>query len=143
MPSLHERRYDRSSAAERKRTSCLTLFLSAPSSPPSSPERPPAMAPGEGEKGQLVAWGAAAARLQGCQPGTAAWRGAPSKTTNFMSLIGHFLFVLILSLALEVHRPDRGRQRAGTLETRYPVLSVPRLCSRALGRGLRSNAPGH
>lgn len=71
----------------------------------------------EGVKGQLAAW-RADARLRGCQPGTAAWRWAPSKTTNFMSLIQHFLFVLILSPVLEAHgaQSDTG-QRAGALGT--------------------------
>lgn len=53
-------------------------------------------------------WQACRRQAPGCQPGTAAWRWAPSKTTNFMSLIQHFLFVLILSPVLEAHRPNQG-----------------------------------
>lgn len=106
----------------------------------------------EGVKGQLAAW-RADARLQGCQPGTAAWRWAPSKTTNFMSLIQHFLFVLILSPVLEAHGAQSDtEQRAGALGTQgegealqgfSPVWRSLGCAPGQLARGLRSNAPGH
>lgn len=75
----------------------------------------------EGVKASWLHGKQADARLQVCQPGTAAWRWAPSKTTNLMSLIGYFLFVLILSLVLEAHKAQSGmgqRVRVGALGER-------------------------
>lgn len=65
------------------------------------------MGPKEGAKGPLAARRAGSCRV----PGLPTWhrclaRGA-SKTTNFMSLIRLFLFVLILSPVLEAHRPNQ------------------------------------